>query len=291
MKNASFTAEGPLSFLPDWQPYVEDPGRQLRQLSVGGYDELYDFGVELRTRHRDWYQYGQPFRLWANDYERTVDSARLFARGYIGPNSTELGTVYPINGSDPSAAANSLATTDSCPAYDDQAGAGYVEQWEDIYLPPIVERLQTYIQGDFNLTASDVSDFAYLCGFESQILRRDSPFCHVLKPEEFLQYEYRQDLRYWYGTGPESYNNASVFLPVIQGVVDILSSGPQSVVHEPDGSNGTLGPLAVAFTHDNQISQLVARLGIFDEQPSLPPTSMNESRVSSADVGGENVLG
>ena len=94
-----------------------------------------------------------------------------------------------------------------------------------------------------------------------------------------MQYEYRQDLRYWYGTGPGSYNNASVMLPVIQGIVDLLQSGPDTAVKGAQDGQDTTGPLTVAFTHDNQINQLVSSLGIFDTQPALSATAMNASRI------------
>lgn len=204
---------------------------------------------------------------------------RLFARGYLGPNATELGTVYPINSSDPSAIGNSLATTDTCPSYDDQSGAGYADVWDGIYLPPIADRLNGLIDGDLELTPSDVSNFPYLCGFETQITRKRSPFCDVLTPEETFQYEYRQDLRYWYGTGPGSYNNASVMLPVIQGVIDLLQAGPNATFTDLEGKESQVGPLTVAFTHDNQINQMISRLGIFDRQPPLAADSMNSSRI------------
>jgi acid phosphatase len=236
-------------------------------------------GVELRTRYPGWYKYGSPFRVFSNDYQRTVDSARLFARGYLGPNATTLGTIHPILASDPSVIANSLATSDSCPTYNDRSGAGYADVWDGIYLPPIAERLNQLIDGDLELTPDNVSNFPYLCGFESQITRRRSPFCDVFSPEEILQYEYRQDLRYWYGTGPGSFNNASVMLPIVQGVVDLLKSGPETHVEGAGSGPNVTGPLLVAFTHDNQINQLVSSLGIFDEQPPLAANSMNSSRI------------
>ncbi|KIX07340.1 uncharacterized protein Z518_01993 [Rhinocladiella mackenziei CBS 650.93] len=277
---APFTATGSLEFLPNWEPVLDNPEQQERQLSPGGYDELYHFGVELRTRYPGWYKYGSPFRVWANDYQRTVDSARLFTRGYIGPNATSLGRVYPILATDPSVVGNSLATSDACTTFEDSSGSDYTNVWDDIYLPPIAARLNKLIRGSLNLTASDVSNFPYLCGFESQIMRSVSPFCDVFTEEEIMQYEYRQDLRYWYGTGPGALNNASVMLPVIQGVVDILTSGPETQVKgSTDDGTGELGPLAVAFTHDNQINELVSCLGIFDNQPALSAQSMNESRI------------
>ena len=235
--------------------------------------------------------------MWSNDYQRTVDSARqvsswpfcvdadnfrLFASGYIGTNASTLGNIYAINASDPSAVADSLATSDSCPTYDDQSGSAQTKVWDSIYLPPIVERLRPFVTGDLDLNTTDLSVFPYLCGFESQITRRQSPFCGVFTPEEILQYEYRQDLRYWYGTGLGAFNNGSVQLPVVQGIVDLLADGPNATIIEPDGSEGVVGPLAVAFTHDNQINQMLAKLGIFDEQPPLAPDAMNSSRVRIA---------
>lgn len=190
-----------------------------------------------------------------------------------------MGTVKSINASNPSAVGNSLATSDSCPTYDDQSGAGYVEVWDDIYLPPIVERLNKLIRGNMTLSASDVSIFPYLCGFESQITRKESPFCKIFTEREILQYEYRQDLRYWYGTGPGSFHNASVMLPVIQGVVDILQSGPDTPLKGANNGEETLGRLTVAFTHDNQINQMASSLGIFDLQRALASDTMDEDRI------------
>jgi acid phosphatase len=206
---------------------------------------------------------------------------RLFTRGYLGPNATTLGTVYSINSTNPAQVANSLATSDSCPAFLDTSGTGYADVWDNIYLPPIAERLNGLIDGNLNLTSNDVSNFPYLCGFESQILRRVSPFCYIFTEEEILQYEYRQDLRYWYGTGLGVYNNASVQLPVLQGVVDLLTSGPNTPVKGGVNGDNTVGPLAVAFTNDNQINELASISGVFDEQAPLSATEMDLSRVSA----------
>ncbi|KAK5053047.1 hypothetical protein LTR84_002021 [Exophiala bonariae] len=279
IQNASFQATGSLAFLRDWKPVLDNPDLELAQVSPGGYDELYHYGVEMRTRYPGFYQYGAPFRVWANDYPRTIDSARLFARGYIGPNSTSLGTVYAINAKAASAVGNSLATSDSCPTFADNSGSGYADAYDNVYLPPIVTRLNALLKGNLNLTTSDVSNFPYLCGFESQILRRISPFCAVFTEQETLQYEYRQDLRYWYGTGPGAYKNASVQLPLLQGVVDLLSSGPKTSVAGSTNGNNKLGPLTVAFTHDNQINELASILGIFDQQKALSSMSRDSNRI------------
>jgi hypothetical protein len=47
-----------------------------RRVMAPANNRSHTMGVELRTRYPGWYKYGSPFRVWSNDYERTVDSAR-----------------------------------------------------------------------------------------------------------------------------------------------------------------------------------------------------------------------
>src|SRR5437879_5947969 len=96
MKSPKIVATGPLEFLPSWSPLPVE----IAQLSVTGYSELYTLGTTLRFRYPELYRANTAFALWANDYQRTVDSARLFARGYLGPNSS-LADIYVIDPKDP----------------------------------------------------------------------------------------------------------------------------------------------------------------------------------------------
>lgn len=188
-----------LQFLKTWKPVLPHPERQIAQLSPTGYSELHEMGTTWRLRYPDLYEYNTPFAMWANWYKsspRVRDSARLFAQGFVGPNATELSTIYALNSSDPSSWMNSLATSDLCKAYKDEGGSPYKDEWDQIYLPPIRSRLNAMIHGGFNFTQWDVSIIPYLCGFETQITGRRSPFCDLYTEEEILQYEYAQDLRY-----------------------------------------------------------------------------------------------
>lgn len=176
----------------------------------------YNLGTDLRFRYPDFYTDNTPFLLWANEYQRTIDSARyapplsstrfspkkarLFARGYLGPNAS-YGSVFSVNASAPGAAGNSLAPSGSCPTFKDASGGEHAATWDSIYLPPITKRLNKLIEGNLTLTDSQVSIFPYLCGFETQITGRRSNWCEVFREHEVLEYEYRQDLRYYYGTG------------------------------------------------------------------------------------------
>lgn len=156
-------------------------------------------GVQYRWDNPSFYRENTPFVLWANRYQETgyrvVDSARLFARGYLGPNATDVGKVYVLNNTDPRSIANSLAASDLCPVYNDTSGGENATTWANIYLPPIVARINKLVPG-LNFTASDVVQFPVLCGFETQITGKTSPWCNVFQKNEIEQFEYAQDIRY-----------------------------------------------------------------------------------------------
>ncbi|KAL3454362.1 histidine phosphatase superfamily [Aspergillus insuetus] len=274
---ADLRASGSLEFLSDWSPVLSHPEEQIAQVSITGYKELYNLGTDLRFRYPTFYEDNTPFLLWANEYQRTVDSARLFARGYLGPNSS-FADIYTINADAAGAAGNSLATSDQCPNFKDVSGGDYATTWDSIYLPPITKRLNKLIRGNLTLTDSQVSIFPYLCGFESQITGSVSPFCGIFTKKEIQQYEYRQDLRYYYGTGAGAGKNMTVMYPVLQGIVNLLQEGPKATTETSTGTQ-KLPPLIMAFTHDNQINELASLLGVFDDQKPLSAKKIDSNRI------------
>ena len=278
---ASFTARGTLSFLSTWEPVLSDPAQRLSQLSQGGWKELYDMGVTYRWRYPQLYTDNTPFTLWSNLYPaapRVVDSARLFARGFLGPNSTTLGHIYSLNSSDPRSLANSLAPSDLCPNYIDDSGGINATTWANTYLPPITARLNNLLSGNLSFSTTDVSIFPYLCGFETQITGRTSPWCDVFTPAELRQYEYAQDLRYYYGSGPGAGKNATFMLPFLAAVVQRFRDGPETTYLQSDGTTFRPGPLIATFTNDGQVNQLVSQIGVFDEEEPLPPDRIPEAQ-------------
>ncbi|KAF2030734.1 acid phosphatase-like protein [Setomelanomma holmii] len=260
-----------LDFLKTWKPVLSYPERQIAQVSPTGYKELHDMGSTWRLRYSDLYEYKTPFTMWANYYKsspRVRESARLFAQGFVGPNATDLTTIYALNSSDPASWGNSLATSDLCKAYDDKGGSPYKDEWDAIYLPPITARLNAKIHG-FNITQGNVGIIPYLCGFETQITGRRSQFCEIFTEKEALQYEYSQDLRYWYGTGLGTDIEKYQMLPIVEMVVKRFTDGPNATYST---GNTTFVPpkIMAAFSNDGQINQIVAALGVFDNEPQLP---------------------
>jgi acid phosphatase len=97
----------------------------------------------------------------------------------------------------------------------------------NIYLPPIAARVNKLLNG-LTFTTDDITNIAYLCGFETQITGKTSPWCGILQKKEIEQYEYAQDIRYYYGTGPGSDLEKQLMLPfltqLVQRFVDVSSS-------------------------------------------------------------------
>lgn len=118
----------------------------------------------------------------------------------MGPNST-YGDVYVLKSNVPASIANSLAPSDSCPTYDDNGGGDNLTTWNNLYLPAVTKRINSHIHGNLTFTNSDVTNFPYLCGFETQITGHRSPWCNIFTDDELRKYEYAQDLRYYYGSG------------------------------------------------------------------------------------------
>ncbi|CAI6336199.1 unnamed protein product [Periconia digitata] len=278
------TNDPTLAFLSTWKPVLSSPDQQIAQISPTGYKELHAMGSSWRLRYADLYDYESPFSMWANWYNsspRVRDSARLFAQGFLGPNATELGTVYALNASDPRSWMNSLGTSDLCPKYADNGGSPYTDVWAANYLPQIAERLNGLVDG-YEFTNDDVSSMPYLCGFETQITGRRSPFCDILTEEEILGYEYAQDLRYWYGAGLGSEVGKYTMLPVLAGLVERFVDGPNATYTTSSNTTFTPSKVIAGFANDGQINQLIAASGIFDNEPALSANTSNPDRMFRA---------
>jgi acid phosphatase len=207
----------------------------------------------------------------------------MFVRGYLGPNSNTLGQVITVNSTgSPLALGDSLSPSDLCPAFVDGNGGTYATSWDDIYLPPITARLNKLLDGDLIFEDSDVSIFPYLCGFESQITGYLSPWCGVFTDDELKSYEYRQDLRYYYGMGPGTDLPSTMMLPFLNSTLGLLAKGPGVTAIAANGSTFELPHVIVAFANDGQMAELVSATGVYDESPVLSGTKRTKSNYISS---------
>ncbi len=156
-------------------------------------------------------------------------------------------------------------------------------QWKSIYLPKVVARVNKYISGNLNLTTADVALFFDLCGYESQISGRLSPWCSAMTEEEFEDYQYGMDLYYWYTNGPGAGKPLAVNLPFVKRVVDLLAQGPGIKGVDQNGNAFDVPDLLMTFALDVNVNNIVGLAGVFDNEKPLPPNarSKNYNFVSS----------
>lgn len=119
----------------------------------------------------------------------------------------------------------------------------------------------------------------YLCGFESQITGRLSPWCNIFTDYELQQYEYAQDIRYWYGLGPGTDLEQTMMMPYLNALVGLLQDGPGINGTAADGSTFTLPKLLMTFLNDGQLVELVTASGVFDNETALSGTEITEERL------------
>ncbi|KAF5661228.1 3-phytase B [Fusarium circinatum] len=267
-RESKYTATGPLSFIHTWESPLTNPEIQIAQLSKTGYKELYP----------DLYQEGEDFVVWANNYTRVLQTAQLFLHGFLGTNSS-LGTVVSVTGKGfPSHLGDTLAPSDMCPAFVDDSSKQQ-DEWRQRWLPAFKKRLSKYIKGDLQLDDSTWNDFPYICGFESQITGKLSPFCDTFTQKELEAYEYQQDLRYYYGVGPATKVASKMMVPFLESLIERFVAGPDATGKNFDGTPFKLPKILMSFLNDGQLNELAVATGVFDKQAPLPLDRIPKDRI------------
>ncbi|KAF9269467.1 phosphoglycerate mutase-like protein [Marasmius fiardii PR-910] len=266
-QNATYTARGPLSFIPSWTLPVDDEPHQPLFLSSTGAGEAFRSGVDLRKRY-SLTKGANNLTVWAASQQRCVDTAVYFLRGYLSQGnyladpSLNRGTVITlVDSSVNTTFADSLTPSASCPTYTkfSVAGSTNSDKFRATFRGRIAERLNSFLDG-LTLNTSDIGVMQDLCGFGFEV-GGDKRFCDVFQESEWLDYEYAHDLNYYYGSGPGNPVSAAVGYPWVKAIADLFAAGPGNTV-----TNGTLTPpsLIMTFTHDNNIPPIISALGLWN---------------------------
>ncbi|KAJ5149790.1 phosphoglycerate mutase-like protein [Penicillium atrosanguineum] len=280
VNGSGFKARDELAFISDWSPVLTNPTLQIAQETMTGWKEARDLGYQLRARYPDFYEDGNPFYVWANQYaspiikSRVVQTARAFVQGYLYGFASTAGTVVSVNSTGSiSAIGNSLGPSDGCPSFAaGSTGGNNVTNFDATWVPTALKRINSMISGNLTFDETDILFFPYLCGYESQITGNISPWCSVFTQKELQNYAYSQDLSYYYSVGPGAVGGPApkLFLPFLQSLTTLLSKGPGQTGIAADGGNFTVPNLIMAFLNDNQIAEMTAAMGMFDNEDPLP---------------------
>ncbi|KAI0366019.1 phosphoglycerate mutase-like protein [Pilatotrama ljubarskyi] len=264
LQSATYTAHGPLAFLPSWEPPVDDIPHQPLFLSATGAREAFDLGVELRKRYR-FTPGGSNFTVWAAGQQRVVDTATYFLQGYLSQGSYHTtrtenrGIIVAMPDSVNYTFADSLTPSNGCPTYGTGDTSAKASTFRSKYRGKIAARLNHYLE-NLALNDSDIGVMQDLCGFQAEV-NGDTRFCEIFEESEWEDYEYAHDLNYYYGSGPGNPFSATVGFPWLKAVTALFSS--------PSNTSQAQGafvppPLIMSFTHDNNLPPVVSALGVWN---------------------------
>ncbi|KAJ6624504.1 phosphoglycerate mutase-like protein [Mycena sp. CBHHK59/15] len=275
-QNSSYTAEGPLAFIPSWVPPVDDAPHEPLYLSSTGALEAFSLGVDLRKRYK-FTKGGENITIWSAGQQRVLDTATYFTRGYLSQGnyltapSSNRGTIISLPDSVNYTFANSLTPSSGCPNYSSgDRGSATSTAYRATYQNTTAKRLNQYLDG-LTLDATDIGVMQDLCGFQAEV-DGDTRFCDVFEESEWLDYEYAHDLNYYYGSGPGNPYSATVGFPWVKAVSDLFALGPNQ---STPGGNITPPALIMGFTHDNNLPPIISALGLWN-------TSAAHGRLSCA---------
>jgi len=257
-----------LSFLSTWKSPIEDD--DVSKLSKVGELEAMQLGVDVYCRYPG---LKQPQKVWASTAERTMVSAESFVNGLV-IKENETSIVQVSEGKKDGA--DSLTPYQSCPAYSSSRGSKESAVFQKQYTAPIMSRFKSEVSG-FNWTASDIYGMQQLCGYET-VIRGDSPFCSLdlFSPNEWLQFEYTNDLMYFQNTGYGNPLSGSLGYPWVNATAELLTAKNASQ------------DLYVSFTHRELPPTVLVAMGLFNnsafsgvDKPNatMPNNYLNPQRV------------
>ncbi|KAI8314663.1 Acid phosphatase PHO1 [Colletotrichum sp. SAR11_59] len=233
-----------LSFLADWDAPVSEAETSI--LTRVGRLEATQLGVDLEFRYPS---LKLPQRVWTSSAERTYKSAQSLVRGLeIDDDTMNVVSVYESKES----GADSLTPYKACPAYSSSAGSEQSAQFQEKFATPITKRLNA-LASDFNFTVNDVFGMQQLCGYET-VIRGRSPFCDLdlFSPDDWLGWEYTEDIRYHYNVGYGNNVAPYVGMPWLNATASLLMA---------DAADEDL---YVSFTHREMPPMVLVAMGLFN---------------------------
>ncbi|KAG9236770.1 histidine phosphatase superfamily [Amylocarpus encephaloides] len=264
-----------LSFLATWQNPITDEEQEM--LTRSGKLEATKLGVDIAQRYQG---LRTPKKIWTSTAERTVKSAKSFTQG-LADDTDDMSVVEISEGEEEGA--DSLTPYKGCPAYSSKAGSNESSEFLDVYTKPVIGHFNSAAPA-FNFTAKDVYAMSLLCGYET-VIRGSSPFCNleVLSPNEWLGFEYTNDIQYHYNTGYGNPTSGAIGFPWVNATLNSLMATQNNM------SNATADQdLYISFTHRELPPTVLVALGLFNNSAfsgsnnvnyTMPVNAINHGRV------------
>lgn len=180
---------GSVSFLSKWKSPITDPKHQLELITPQGKKDAKKVGKHLLERYARLVPTVK--HIYADKKSRTQDTAEALAAAF--PQKVDVRVI------DQEASFHAQIPHKSCDAFTKEPGNEELAQYIRHYTPAVIRRIGLLFP--FALSANDIIGMQQLCGYESAINGKVSPFCPVFTDDEWMSYEYAWDMKYSFMVG------------------------------------------------------------------------------------------
>lgn len=273
------TFAGPLAFLNDYTYFVSSSDLYEKETSPINSQSIYAgtlnaqrHGMSFRSKYQSLFNASEEaLNVFASNSGRVHQTAKYFARGFLGDEYSDETVAYYILDEDEKMGANSLTPRSACTAFDQDAQTDVIAQLNSSWLDVARDRLLEENES-LDLTSDDVENLFKWCAYEINV-RGSSPFCDLFTNEEFVKYSYSQDVDNYYSNSFGNNVSASIAAPYLNATLKFLL--------EEDPAYKVL----LAFSHDTDIEVFHAGLGLVQPAEDLPtdhipfPSPYNHGRI------------
>lgn len=257
---------GPLSFLNDYEYYVNDESLYELETTPSnaegpftGYETCNKAGLAFRAKYNDLFNENETLPVFIAASKRVYDLADFFVQGFLGEDFDEDKIKRVVISEEKSSGFNSLTPRWGCPLY--YKPNSTAPKFKTDYLDTIADRLKEGNTG-LNLTGSDVSNLFQLCAFELNS-KGYSQFCNIFTQDEYVTNDYAQGFNSYHSTGGGSETSKLAGSVQLNATLALLKDdNPKSKI-------------ILSFTHDTDIQLFYAAFGLFDVASEMPSDTVD----------------
>ncbi|KAL5115698.1 hypothetical protein ACEQ8H_006410 [Pleosporales sp. CAS-2024a] len=255
------------------------------ELTHAGRQEMVNSGIHFFRRYPKLVKKHAPF-VRAGGQHRVVESAQKWLLGIAQSAKQPPEEIDLIIPEGPSW--NNTLSHDNCPAFENgpDHGLGYRAQqiWAANFVPPIQDRVNSRL--GTNLSTTAIVSLMDMCPFDTlaHAVAKVSDFCRLFTNEEWNAYDYFQTLGKFYGFGVGNPLGPTQGVGYVNELLARLTGSP---VQDHTNTNTTLNsdpktfPLDrnvyADFSHDNDISGVLAALGLYNDTKPLSNTTIEST--------------
>lgn len=246
---------GSLTFLNDYQYFLEDDGYANLEIPSGPYSGLAGserYGREAAARYSHLWDGQSVVPLFTDNYERDLETTRAFGQGFFGFNYTK------------SAAVNTY------PSFD---GGCLLGKWTECKIDVDLKALSNPLrfaqfdtaarrlsqENNVQFTATEVFGLMSLASYEISV-KGDSPWVKVFSTDEWVAYQYACDAFFDCLFGHQSPRSKALGTLFINATATLFNQGPDKGL-----------PLGIAFGHDVDLLGVIAALKLIEPPSPIDP--------------------